>query len=170
MSIVIRPAESADAQVLAEIKVASWQQSYLDLVPEELLAKMHEPDYVERYRTLLEHDGHSIIVAQQGSRVVGFAHYGDSRDIDCPLAAELYALYLDPAYIRQGIGSQLMQVAMEDLSSSHSEVLLWMFAENSGATGFYHTQGWVADGHMSLHPRTGLPLVRLRCRLEWKPG
>jgi GNAT superfamily N-acetyltransferase len=170
MSISIRSAEVGDAPALAEIKVASWKRSYLDLVPEVYLAQMYESEYIQRYQTMLEDRDHTIIVAEHDGRAVGFVQYGASRDMDCPLAAELYALYLNPAYIRQGIGSQLMEVAMDELASTHSEALLWLFADNMGALAFYNQQGWVADGHRSLHPRTGLTIIRLRRRLGWKPG
>jgi GNAT superfamily N-acetyltransferase len=78
-------------------------------------------------------------VCEVGDRIVAFA-MGDLSN------ANVYALFVEPAYERQGIGRRLHDTMMDwFFEAGVSEV--WLSTEpNTRAESFYRRAGWLADG------------------------
>jgi GNAT superfamily N-acetyltransferase len=147
--------------------VAGWRSGYKDIVAPDRLADLP----IERWRHEVGvglrrpvADAFTYVAEVDG----GFAGYcyvaAPSREADMgPDAAELVAMYVDPDHWRQGVGSALMQAALERLAGlPYDEAVLWTFKENDRAIAFYEGFGWHADGAEKIHPRTGEPAVRYR--------
>jgi GNAT superfamily N-acetyltransferase len=63
---------------------------------------------------------------------------------------ELYAIYLDPAIWRLGIGERLQEVALRRLrDEGYGEATLWVLATNAASRAFYEHTGWRHDGGVS---------------------
>ncbi|WP_329050665.1 GNAT family N-acetyltransferase [Amycolatopsis sp. NBC_01488] len=131
---MIRPATVADAAVIGEIHVASWQAAYAGLMPDDFLAGLSASSRAESWARLIG-DGGQVLVAEQDGVVAGFAAYGDGR---------LYALYLLPEYWGRGLGRALHDRVVEDLSGDSA--VLWVLSTNERAKAFYVRQGWAPDG------------------------
>jgi ribosomal protein S18 acetylase RimI-like enzyme len=131
---LIRAATVADAPAIGEVHVRSWQAAYAGLIPADFLAGLSASSRAESWARLIG-DGGQVLVAEEDGVVAGFAASGDGR---------LYALYLLPEYWGRGLGRELHDRAVEELSGDSA--VLWVLATNERAKAFYVRQGWVADG------------------------
>lgn len=146
---------------------AGWRVGYRDIVPPERIADLP----VERWRTEVGiglrrpiADAFSYVVEIDG-RFAGYCFVAaPARDADLgPEVAELVGMYVDPDHWRRGAGDALIGAALERLAGlPYETVVLWTFRENERAIAFYEHWGWRPDGAEKVHPRTGVPAVRLR--------
>ena len=142
----IREAVPGDAEAIGRVRHASWQVAYSGLVPADYLAGLSVDGFVLSARRMV------VLVAEVGGVVCGFASVGPSRDDDEAEGSvgELYAIYLDPAVWRLGIGSRLQEVALERLrEAGYTEATLWVLATNGASRAFYEHTGWRHDGGVS---------------------
>jgi GNAT superfamily N-acetyltransferase len=149
------------------VTVAGWRTGYKDIVAPDRLADLP----VDRWR-------HEVAVGLKRPVADAFTYVAEidgvfagycyvaapSREADLgPEAAELVAMYVDPAHWRQGVGNTLMRAALERLSGlPYNEVILWTFKHNVRAIAFYEKHDWRPDGAEKIHPRSGEPAVRMR--------
>jgi GNAT superfamily N-acetyltransferase len=158
-TVVVREAVAADARGLAEVHVRTWRVAYAGLLPQATLDRLDVDARAERWRGILSGEGiggearagrraaargrpaGTTWVAVRGSRVLGFASSGPSREEDAPTARELYALYLDPDHHGSGIADALIDVAIEA-----EPAYLWVLEGNARAIRFYERQGFDLDG------------------------
>jgi GNAT superfamily N-acetyltransferase len=96
--------------------------------------------------------------AQAG--IVGYASFGPETDVlgapwPHPLStageerrvAELYALYVRPAWWSTGTGRALMdRVLARSAAAGYSAVTLWVLRDNERARRFYERAGFAPDG------------------------
>jgi GNAT superfamily N-acetyltransferase len=151
---VIRPATDADARAIAELEVRAWRWAYTDVVAEEEMITV--ADRVERW-TGRSADG--AWVAEVGGRVVGVvqAH----ADGDDPQAGLLHGLNVEPAAQGAGVGTALYDHALAQLrDAGFTHAVLWVFAGNGHARGFYERRGWTPDG--ATGTAAGAPELRYR--------
>jgi L-amino acid N-acyltransferase YncA len=151
----IREAVAGDAEDIGRVRHASWQVAYSGLVPADYLAGLSVDGFVLSARRMLADRAARrmvVLVAEVGGVVSGFASVGPSRDDDEAEGSvgELYAIYLDPAVWRRGIGSRLQEVALERLrEAGYAEATLWVLATNRASRAFYEQTGWRHDGGVS---------------------
>ena len=162
--VALRPAKSADADVIARINVAGWRASYRGIVDDHVLDEVS----VERRALALQHllgtPGVGAWIAESGGEPVAYATFGPSRDPDAPAGTgELSALYVDPPRVSRGLGATLIaraEASLRDLG--YVRATLWVLAANAGARRFYERLGWAPDGQARTF-RWGerdLPIVR----------
>jgi putative acetyltransferase len=96
-----------------------------------------------------------VAIAEDGA-IAGFMGLG--RD-------EIESLFLDPGYLRRGIGTRLIDEARA--LRPGVELLLDVNEQNSGAVAFYEAAGFVVEGR-SETDQDGLPfpLLHMRSRRE----
>lgn len=81
-------------------------------------------------------------MAESGTTVAGFVHYGPPRDEPAVAERELHAIYIRAERYGSGLAGALMDAVLEpDRSCS-----LWVFERNPRARAFYTRYGFVADG------------------------
>jgi ribosomal protein S18 acetylase RimI-like enzyme len=164
----IRPAQPRDAVVMARVHARSWPATYRGLVPDEVIAAVVAQEAVraERFGALIANpaSGRRGWVATDHGTVVGLAFSGPSRDQDAgPGTAEIDAIYLDPDYVRRGIGRRLMAAVTADLHSRGFTIAtLWVLDTNEAARSFYAALGWRPDGSTKSEPRPGGILEEVR--------
>jgi GNAT superfamily N-acetyltransferase len=121
--LTIRPAAREDRPRLAEIFLISRRHAFTWLPPERFR--------LNDFRR--ETEGETIVVAEQGGRIAGFASIWEP---DC----FLHHLYVDPAMLRQGIGRALI-AAVVPLCEKPLE--LKCQTNNRVAMAFYRRLGFV---------------------------
>lgn len=143
----IRPATVPDAPTIARIHWDSWVATYGSVFAQ---AMFDEFPLAQREKLwsgeAARHDDPTLrrrlLVAELGGRLAGFASVGPYRvqGSDDPAAAqdgELFAIYLDPALQRKGIGRALWQASRAALRTAGFEAFrLWCVAGNP-AEAFY---------------------------------
>ncbi|MEO0929206.1 MAG: hypothetical protein AAFY14_00955 [Pseudomonadota bacterium] len=131
----LRPATSKDVETLALIHVQSWRETYVGLLPADVIAAQT----IEKRRALWQK-----ILAMGHSRVwlldeVGFAQFGPQREDQWRnqgYTEELYAIYV----LRSGFGHgrKLLEAAHGPCGQPFTTCVL---AENARACVFYKKTG-----------------------------
>ena len=161
---MIRDAQEADAERLAEITVDGWRLGYAGIVPDEVLDRQtvasHRPYFAS---------GEALsppmrtVVAEVGGRVVGYAHGGPVRPEPGEQlhGAELWGMYVDPGH---GGSSWALMTAMCDhfRAEGHRHAFLWVIRDNTRARRFYEAAGWRLDPSVSRAD----PIAQVRYEIE----
>lgn len=144
----VMPATPADADAIAGVSVRGWQAAYQGLMAADYLARLSVPQRSATWRQAIESGRDHILVskADDGS-LLGFSCCAAARDLDTPPgAAELIALYLDPAAWRQGHGRQLWQASRAAMIERRQpSVTVWVLAGNARAISFYQAVGFILE-------------------------
>lgn len=143
---IIRAANLADAEAIAEVHVTSWRESYEGIVPKAILDALSVSERTERWRGILAQVGRQPVhVAEQEGRLVGFAQGGKNLSDELGQEMELYAIYLLSRIKRQGVGARLLKAVVNDFTQlGANSAGLWVFKENYPARRFYE--------HFGAHP------------------
>jgi GNAT superfamily N-acetyltransferase len=142
--IFVREARREDAAGMARVHVASWQETYRGLEPDEVL---DAPDFVERRERMwtraLGDPGRGLktAVAEAAGEIVGIAMAGPAESENPPRDWQLYVLYLLAAHHGSGAGQRLIDAVLEDRAS-----MLWVADPNPRAQAFYRRNGFASDG------------------------
>ncbi|MGJ5752204.1 L-amino acid N-acyltransferase YncA [Streptomyces puniciscabiei] len=164
----VRPMSLADCDRVSEIRIRGWQHAYRGLMPQSYLDGLSVAADAERRRTWFAQGDGSVVnlVAEHAGKVVGWAAFGPYRDGELrTVDAELYALYVDPAYIGRGFGRALLSASVERCAS-YPRVFLWVLKENAAARRFYERAGFRADGAEEPFEVDGVPVPEVRCVRE----
>src|SRR5215471_2581939 len=141
MTVMVRPGRVKDAQGIASVHVESWRTTYPRIVPENYLASLDVAVQAARWRDQLRRRTMHILVAEEASRVVGFASGGKLREAIDAYDAELYAIYLLQENQNQGVGTLLVRRLAADLSTSgFKSLVVWVLKKNP-AVAFYSRLG-----------------------------
>ena len=149
----IRPATTADCRAIAEVHVASWQQTYDGLLPKAVIERQSVDDRETLWRRTLERDPRlsDVFVAEQDGAVVGFVASGPRRGDALKEDGEIYALYLLRAHQRRGVGRALCKAAAQRLRERGlRSAAAWVLRENEPARRFYERIGGRAAGERSM--------------------
>ena len=141
---MIRKATWADAPAIASVHVESWKTTYGGIVPDAYLETLTVEEKQTLWEKVLRQSDHSVFVAEENGRVVGFVSGGPNRAADGLIAkydGELYAIYLLKEVQGKGLGRQLVQALVGDLTQKgiHS-LVVWVLADNP-SRGFYERLG-----------------------------
>lgn len=106
-----------------------------------------------------------VLVAVGQERVVGFAALGPSDDPDAEDGADALVaeFVIDPAAVRLGHGSRLLNAAMDTLrADGFSRATWWVRSTDDDLRRFLIEAGWAADGaHTEVAASESGPRVRL---------
>ena len=146
MAYRIRRSKISDTEILGQIHSRAWQDTYIGLMPANLLARAGS---VER-RTAIRRDmftnttpdwGH-FLVENEADEVVGFGDCGPAHQVKDFAEAEIYTLYLLQSAQKQGWGKQLMRHMLSHLAErSFKKAALNVLATNETALQFYQKLG-----------------------------
>jgi GNAT superfamily N-acetyltransferase len=143
----VRVAWAADADAIADVQLASWQELYAALPPGATTDAV-----AEAWRAALTKPGDArnrVLVALARARVVGYAITMPSDDPDAdPVADGVIAeFFVLPAERRQGHGSRLLQACAETLAADRfSRLTCWVGTTDDDGRRFLTEAGWAADG------------------------
>jgi GNAT superfamily N-acetyltransferase len=187
---VIRAGSAADAAQIAEVQRESWSGAYTGVIADEIIDRVTALDDGARVRqSFRTRPWQRMIVAipdgggdggggdDWGGGIVGYAAFGPETDVlgapwPHPLStdgeerrvAELYALYVRPAWWSTGTGRALMdRVLARSVAAGYSSLTLWVLRDNRRARRFYERAGFAPDGATNV--LTGLgDVLELRYR------
>jgi diamine N-acetyltransferase len=146
----IRAGQPSDASRLAVLATQVWLHTYAtDGINDEIAQYVLSELTVEKFSASLGEPDTSLLVAENGECLVGFAaiKFGAS----CPSVAgpvvELETLYVQEHFLGHGIGRSLLQAA-EARARDRSTFPLWLTvnAQNARAMAFYARQGYCKVG------------------------
>lgn len=137
MNITIRLMEAKDIEQIQHIAKTAWHATYEGIIPQSIQDKFLAVAYnVER---LFQRMQQSIVyVAEIEDTVSGFANYSP---IDESGTSELAAIYLLPSSQGKGVGTALLQRAIQDFSNL-KEIHLTVERDNSIGMNFYVAKGF----------------------------
>ena len=191
--VVIRSASAADAAQIAAVMQASWRAAYAGIIAPEVIGRVTAPDGGARvrqsFRTRPWQKTLVAVEAQPEARrrraaadgIVGYAFFGPEQDVlgapwPHPLSpegqqgqvAELYALYVHPAWWSTGTGRALMGRVLDTATvAGYLSVRLWVLRDNSRARRFYERAGFAPDGAShALEGLGGVTEIRYRRSLH----
>ena len=162
--VVIRSASPADAAQIAAVQRASWLAAYQGIISRQVIDRVTVPDGGARIRqSFRTRPWQRMIVAtpdEAQAGIVGYASFGPETDVlgapwPHPLStdgeerrvAELYALYVHPAWWSTGTGRALMdRVLARTAAAGYSSITLWVLRDNERARRFYERAGFAPDG------------------------
>ena len=170
--VVIRSASTADAAQIAVVMRDSWFAAYDGIIASAIIDQATAPDGGARvrqsFRTRPWQRMIAAVAGQPGQApansaapgIVGYASFGPERDVlDMPWpypltsagsggeVAELYALYVHPAWWSTGTGRALMdQVLAKAGATGYECITLWVLEANARARRFYQRAGFIPDG------------------------
>jgi len=159
--VVIRSASVADAAQIAVVMRDSWFAAYDGIIASVLIDQATAPDGGARIRqSFRTRPWQRMIAAVAPVGIIGYASFGPERDVlgtpwPHPLtragsdgrAAELYALYVHPAWWSTGTGWALMdQVLAKACVAGYACITLWVLEANARARRFYQRAGFAPDG------------------------
>ncbi|MGH3257834.1 MAG: GNAT family N-acetyltransferase [Streptosporangiaceae bacterium] len=198
--VVIRSASAADAAQIAAVMQASWRAAYEDIIAPEVIGRVTASDGGARIRqsfrtrpwqkTFVAVEAPASQPAARRKRdaadgIVGYAFFGPEQDVlgapwPHPLSpegeqgqvAELYALYVHPAWWSTGTGRALMDRVLDTVTvAGYLSVRLWVLRDNFRARRFYERAGFAPDGAShTLNGLGGVTEVRYRRVLPAGPG
>lgn len=146
MVTMIRAGNADDIDSLVRIFRACWQESYRELLSEDVRNSMT----IEKARdlwlpALASNSERETLVACNDEIPIGMARLG--ADPDFSSRGHIFSLYIEPGNAGRGIGSALLAKAMEHLAEGgFTEVSLWVFKANPGAIGLYRKMGFEPTG------------------------
>jgi len=162
--VVIRAGSTADAAPIAAVQRETWFAAYTGIIPDEIIDRVTAPDDGARVRqSFRTRPWQRMIVASPDDGqpgIVGYAAFGPETDVlgapwPHPLSldgqerrvAELYALYVRPAWWSTGTGRALMdRVLARSAAAGYSSITLWVLRDNQRARRFYERAGFAPDG------------------------
>ncbi len=139
--ISIRPAEKKDVPAIASIYNEAIINSTATFDTEEKSVE-------DRERWLDAHDEqHPVIVAETGGQVVGWASVSRWSDRSAYNSTAETSLYVHPAFRKQGIGKQLMEVLVLEAKKAGLHSLIARITHGNEQSIYLHERmGFVPAG------------------------
>lgn len=167
--MLIRQAEKSDLQTLSALAVATYTDAFgHSFSPADLAAHLEKYLSPGSFARILEED--VVLVAERAGRLVGFVQFGDVH-LDVAGASgddqELRRLYVQTDLQNQGIGSLLLQAALDHPRLKRAgRIFLDVWEHNHGARRFYERYGFRVIGAQHFQVESGaetsLDLIMVR--------
>lgn len=145
----IRTATTSDAKIIASINVASWRETYKELLPPEMLSGVNMAARTKQWSNILDSakDASSleVFIAEIQGAAVGYVSIGNQRVKELAgngFSAEITSVYVLKTAQRLGVGRGLLRQAAHHLQRyGHSAASLWVLDTNTNARSFYMALG-----------------------------
>lgn len=171
--VVIRRPHREEADRIAAVHVATWKETYLDLLPEGFFTEEHSRQRREMWAQILgePREEWSIRVAEAEGEILGLAMAGPTQDPEqgeagpaARAARSLYMLYVLRSHHGTGAGQALLDATLGAGTGSGAgtgpdskRVSLWVAKQNPRAIAFYLRNGFRFDGAEKQDP--GAPAI-----------
>jgi ribosomal protein S18 acetylase RimI-like enzyme len=145
LSIAFDEPTLADVEEIARVHVQCWQESYADLLPEELLKNLSVDAKIAQWRQTVSNPQVFKRVAREAGRIVGFVSCGPAREGAAKGAdGEIFAIYVLQAFHGRKIGRSLIAASARFwLSKGGRNLIVLSMAGNHQASAFYEALGGV---------------------------
>lgn len=154
----IRKAERSEFNIIADIHIESWRNSYSDILPPDFLNKKIVPYFKEHWSNV-EVQNDDVVLVAEVKNIIGFIA------VWCRPLPFIDNLHVKPSHRSQNVGTALMQAAAEALLMTGNRAgYLWVFHSNEKAIRFYERLGGVQK-ECTMKPIFGHEL--LSKKIEW---
>lgn len=144
----------ADVRGIIRVHGLGWRAAYDGLLPDSVLQELTvdpSPEEIQEWQANLQANREGVLVAVDETETVrGFLdlRWGDSetKTFVGDDEAGLRAIYVDPDYYHQGIGTALLERGLEALPESIAAVRLEMLQQNDLGAQFYEAKGFEQTG------------------------
>ena len=154
---MIREATVNDAARIAEIEVTSSRFAYRNVVSEECLYRdMSVENRIPVYQRWISEKRFALYVyeTQDTGVVKAMMGIGMCEDEDKTNALELHFIYVDPGFVREGIGSELLELFEKTgKEKGCSELVIWVLEDNGMGISFYEKNNYHPDGKEKIFKR-----------------
>ena len=160
---MIREATIHDAARTAEIDVISSRYAYQNILSEELLKDLTVESRVPVHTRWISEKRFDMYVYEDPDTgiVKAMMGIGMNEDEDKENAFELHFIYVDPAYVRQGIGSDMNRFFEEKgKEKGCREFVIWVLEENEMGRNCYEKNHYHFDGRDKIFKRWGKREIR----------
>ncbi|QUJ67872.1 GNAT family N-acetyltransferase [Photobacterium sp. GJ3] len=144
MKTQLKKIEPIDIKEVANLHLRSWLLAYKALLPKAMLDHLTVEKKIQSWESILDNNQIHAIASVTEGKISGFVCFGMSRDSDKNREeGELIAIYIDPLFLRQGIGSILIDHVKHEMRSlGYRSISLWVLKGNISAKLFYHQHGF----------------------------
>jgi ribosomal protein S18 acetylase RimI-like enzyme len=147
--VTIRIASFADAPNLASMHVASWRETYVGMVPGEMLSSLSVDGRTAMWTQIMREPATSgsavVYVAELDRKIIGFGSCCPQRTEvlkERGYDGEISAIYVLQAFQRHAIGTRLLFALASALSGrGFGSASLWVLRDNAPARRFYERYG-----------------------------
>lgn len=162
-ALSLRPATTADAELIASIHSTSWQATYRGLLPDAFLDGEVTRERAAYWQARLNAPGaerRSVVIAEHAGEPIGFACV--ERQPESLWGVLLDNLHALPGHQGIGVGKLLMGAAADwARTQGETQLYLYVLEGNTPAIGFYERQGWRFAGAEPDH-MGGVDITALR--------
>jgi GNAT superfamily N-acetyltransferase len=149
--VAVRVARPDDVPELGRIQVDTWRAAYQRFLPASVLAALDVEQAAQAWGAAVAEPpspAHHVLVATEGTTLVGFAAVGPSTEEDArPGEAEVALLLVEPRWGRRGHGSRLLAAAVDHLrQDALTRLVAWVPDGDRASAAFYQSAGWERDG------------------------
>lgn len=137
---MIRQASQNDLCRLAEIHIDGWRYAYKGIATDyELFVERQVIHSIKMFESILINNPETISLFEDDNKIIkGFALHSKNRGNFGESIYEITALYIQPEFINQGIGTQLVKNIIENVNKNiFSEIIVWTLEKNLKAIQFY---------------------------------
>jgi ribosomal protein S18 acetylase RimI-like enzyme len=135
--MIIRKAQSSEVNIIGDIHVGSWRNSYSHVLPPDFLKRKIVPFLKDHWNNVEIQNDDVILVAEE-KEIIGFIA------VWCRPIPFIDNLHVKPSHRSQNVGTALMRAAAEELLLKGIRTgYLWVFQSNVNAIRFYERLGGV---------------------------
>lgn len=169
MQTTIRLATPEDIRAMAMVHAQSWEVAYAGIIPPAAI-QAKNATRMQMYQEVITpaNEIHYVITAAE--MLVGLFAIGVCQDEqpEQRTAYELYGLYIDPARLHQGFGSQVLAFTKQKAQAQGLDTLVvWVLQANTAARAFYRRHGFREDGAKKPYHCGGtFTCLRMTSRLD----
>lgn len=137
---MIRKGQINDALEIGNIKINTWRKTYFNIFPDEFLDKLNIETEEQKY--IKSYPNRKVKVYEKDGQIIAYCYYGNRKEEILPdYTGEVFALYVKNDCQDKGVGTKLLQDAINDLAKENKKILLWCAKENYRAISFYKKNG-----------------------------
>jgi ribosomal protein S18 acetylase RimI-like enzyme len=160
--------DETDVRGVQRVNRRAWRAAY-DFLPDDLLDARAGPpsdDEVADYFDRVRDDRDRFLVAERDGKIVGYAYvrWDDTKAFVGDDEAGLKEIYVDPDHWSEGVGTALLDSAIDLLPDDVTALALEAFAGNDLAARFYAARGFerVDSGEVDIGGDTYETEIRRR--------
>ena len=138
----IELATISDCYLLAIFKKKMWESTYRGIYPDEYIDQFNVRDHARKFQKMIFEGKQKLFIVWIDNTVKGYMSYGFIRRPFEDYKYDIGYMYVDDAYQRQGIGTQLFNMAKEQFLASDIHIFIVSCNKyNLGAQEFYKKMG-----------------------------
>lgn len=141
--MIIREATEIDIEPIAEVHLASWKDTYKNIVSEEIYLSRTYERQVNRWQERFKRAKEFILVCEsKDNKLVGFASFEiDNKDY----IGILNTIYIDPFYKGKGIGRELVKGIVRRLVDLNINRMKVSVLDKNDSKHFYEHLGAIKE-------------------------